>query len=68
MKSIANKQAKEIYERHVKIAAHTDITEEEKMYRNQRVQFIEYLVDVYENKAEDVSILQTIFPTFELRQ
>ena len=65
MKSIANKQAKEIYERHVRIAAQTDISQEEKTYRNQRVQYISYLIDVYEHDVKDETIPPTIFPTFE---
>lgn len=68
MKSIINKQGNEIYERHVKISEQKDITEEEKMYRKQRVQLIEYLVDVYERKEEDLPRFQTIFSDFERYQ
>lgn len=68
MKSIQNKQAKEIYERHVKIAEQTDITEDEKIYRKQRMALIEYLVGVYEHMVEDTTTLQNIFPSFERYQ
>lgn len=68
MKTILNKQVKEIHKRYVKIAEKTDVIEEEKMYRNQRVHLIEYLVDVYERDQKNDKRLKTIFPDFEQYQ
>lgn len=68
MKQIINKQAKEIYERHLKFTEKNEMTEEKKEYLKRNTMFVEYLIDVYENNLEDTTILQNIFPSFEYYQ